>query len=88
MQYKSAALKLNDVYHWVHVAQEDKLVRKSEDYDEESDLVVVWETAVQPLTDVQRLTFLSLTIIVAIVAIHGNILVLYVNFSRFSYRLL
>lgn len=51
----------------------------------ESDFIVVWEAEVQPLTDVQRLIFLSLTIVIGLVAVVGNILVIYVNFSRFEF---
>lgn len=48
----------------------------------ERNLILLWEFEVQPLTDVQRLIFLSLTICVAIIAVLGNILVIYVNHSR------
>ncbi|CAO1415848.1 unnamed protein product [Diamesa serratosioi] len=53
-----------------------------ENNTEDDGKVVVWETAVQPLTDIQRITFAVLTVLVSIVAIIGNLLVLYVNFSR------
>lgn len=53
-----------------------------ENTTEDDGLIVVWETAVQPLTDIQRLIFAVFTILVSFVAIVGNILVLYVNFSR------
>lgn len=77
---------LRDVEHWINIAIDASADRKStsdedEDY-EESDIIVVWETAVQPLTDVQRLIFFSITILVLSIAIVGNFLVLYVNFSR------
>jgi hypothetical protein len=48
----------------------------------ERDLVLVWDIDLQTLTDVQRLIFLVLTILVVIVAVVGNLLVLYVNLSR------
>jgi hypothetical protein len=53
--------------------------------DKNSDFIVVWQALVQPLTDVQRLIFLFITIFVVIVAVVGNILVIYVNFSRFEF---
>ena len=62
-----------------------RLNTEDEEYEEkydENDLLVVWESAVQPLTDIQRLTFLVLIVLISIVAIVGNILVLYVNFLR------
>lgn len=91
MKTQSVMKMLNGVSHWIDIQYDNnKTTQKSEEfsddyenYDEESDLIVVWETGVQPLTDVQRLIFLAMTIIVTIVAICGNILVLYVNFSRF-----
>lgn len=54
----------------------------SENDTEDDGKVVVWESAVQPLTEIQRITFAVLTVLVAVVAIIGNLLVLYVNFSR------
>jgi hypothetical protein len=90
MLYKSVLLMLNSVEHWINVPLEGSTIKKAssgdeyEDYDEESDIIVVWETAVQPLTDIQRLIFLTLTVIVVTVSVVGNILVLYVNFSRFG----
>jgi hypothetical protein len=48
----------------------------------EADFMLVWESAVQPLTDVQRVAFFVVVTAVVIVAILGNLLVLYVNFSR------
>ncbi|CAO1413819.1 unnamed protein product [Diamesa tonsa] len=54
----------------------------SENTIENNGIVVVWESAVQPMTDIQRLTFEVLTILISFVAIVGNILVLYVNFLR------
>jgi hypothetical protein len=47
-----------------------------------SSLIIVWETAVIPLTEVQRITFLVITSIIVFVAYIGNGLVLYVNFCR------
>jgi hypothetical protein len=47
------------------------------------ELIVVWEKTVQPLTEFQRLVLLSLTIIITTIAVVGNLLVLYVNFTRF-----
>lgn len=85
-------LTLKGLQHWINIPLDENSTRKAsnrndeeEDYEDDG-VIVVWETAVQPLTDVQRLIFLSLTILVAIIAIHGNILVLYVNFSRFYKR--
>lgn len=48
----------------------------------EDKLSIVIETEIQPLTDVQRKIFLTLTIFIFTVAFIGNVLVLYVNFSR------
>lgn len=81
-------MPLNGFQHWININYGSNATEKHEDYEEdydevESDLIVVWESGVQPLTDVQRLIFLALTIIVTFVAICGNILVLYVNISRF-----
>ncbi|CAO1413827.1 unnamed protein product [Diamesa tonsa] len=53
-----------------------------ENSTEDDGVIVVWETAVQPLTDIQRIIFAVFTVLVSFVAIVGNILVLYVNFSR------
>jgi hypothetical protein len=87
MQTKSLMLTLKGVQHWINIDYESNRTSKADDYeyddDEDSNLIVVWESVVQPLTDVQRLIFLAMTIIVTIVAICGNILVLYVNISRF-----
>lgn len=87
MQTKSVMILLNDLQYWVNIKQDLNSSQKGEDYSdedyEESDIIVVWESGVQPLTDVQRLIFLALTIIVTIIAIVGNILVIYVNFTRF-----
>jgi hypothetical protein len=55
---------------------------EEEKEDRKPDIIVVWETAVMPLTERQRITFFVLTTIVSIVAILGNALVLYVNFTR------
>lgn len=78
---------LKGVQHWINIPSGKHSLQKtsdgSDDDEEDSDLIVVWETAVEPLTDLQRLIFLTFTIVVAIFAICGNILVLYVNFSRF-----
>lgn len=76
----------NSIEYWINVELSDS-AGKSHEYDdygdyEDSDLIVVWESGVQPLTSVQRLTFFIITIIIAVVAIVGNILVLYVNISR------
>lgn len=85
MIFKNVMLTYKDVEHWINIPIEGSSGKSSsyeyEDY-EESDSIVVWETAVQPLTDVQRLIFFSITILVASVAVVGNFLVLYVNFSR------
>lgn len=86
--YKQVLLMLNDVGFWINIQLEQNSSSKSadveyEDYSE-SDLIVVWETVVQPLTDVQRIILFSFTIFVAVIAVLGNILVLYVNFSRFA----
>lgn len=42
--------------------------------------LIVWENAVETLTDVQRIIFFIITTFVVFVAICGNVLVLYVNF--------
>ncbi|KAG5667433.1 hypothetical protein PVAND_015413 [Polypedilum vanderplanki] len=54
------------------------------DYEEENipDLIVVYESAVMPLSKRQRIIFFVLTSIVSFLAIIGNALVLYVNFTR------
>lgn len=84
-------LLLNDTEFWIRIPLEDNVTSKLSDdgddyYDEEqqtSDVMTVWETAVRPLTDSQRLIFFVITIVVVVFAVIGNILVLYVNFSRF-----
>lgn len=86
MSYKNVMMMLSNVAYWINIPLETTAISKTS-YDEysdyeESDLIVVWETAVQPLTDLQRLIFLAITIVIIVVAGTGNILVLYVNFSR------
>lgn len=90
MFYKSVLLMLNSVEYWINLPIEEHEVKGLEDdYSdyEDSDIIVVWETSVQPLTVIQRLTFFALTILVVVVSVVGNLLVLYVNFSRFVSRL-
>jgi hypothetical protein len=89
MHYKNAMLTLKGVQHWINIPFNKKsLETEPGDSDEadsdyyEDDLIVVWESGVQPLSDVQRLTFLTLTIIIVVIAVVGNLLVLYVNLSR------
>jgi hypothetical protein len=83
--HKSVLLILNNHEYWLNVELPES-VAKSHDYDygdyEDSDIIAVWETGIQPLTDVQRMVFLVITVLIAIVAVFGNILVLYVNMSR------
>lgn len=88
MKYRSVLLFLQSQQHWINIPEDDensisKASSDDNEDDESSDLIVVWETAVQPLTDAQRLIFFIITVAVAFVAIVGNALVLYVNFSRF-----
>lgn len=52
------------------------------DEKDSDDVLVISETEIQPLTDFQRFLFMSLTIFIFVIAFFGNILVLYVNFSR------
>ncbi|CRL05729.1 CLUMA_CG018758, isoform A [Clunio marinus] len=88
MSYKSNLLMLNNVEYWINIPLEENTIISRVNADDEygdyedTDIVVVWETAVQPLTDIQRLIFLTLTILVAFVSVVGNSLVLYVNISR------
>lgn len=78
--------KLDTIENFTQSLIKGRFNSEYDEYYEENDtddgLIVVWETAVQPLTDVQRLTFAVLTVLVSFVAIVGNVLVLYVNFSR------
>lgn len=89
MFYTDVRLLLNDAEYWLSIPSEDnvtsKTIEEEEDYDDQqsNDITVVWETAVRPLTDVQRLIFLVFTLLVVVFAVVGNILVLYVNISRF-----
>lgn len=93
MLYHNAMLTLRNDSHWLNIPFENSEMKKSlnDKYDDNNDpksqLWVVWETAVQPLTDVQRLIFLAFTILVVVVSIVGNVLVLYVNFSRFVVKI-
>jgi len=48
----------------------------------DASFVIVWETAVSPLSKTQRISFFILTAIICTVAYLGNVLVLYVNFTR------
>lgn len=48
----------------------------------EKNLILLKEFEVEPLTDVQRLIFFWVTICIAIIALLGNLLVIYVNISR------
>jgi hypothetical protein len=86
MQLKNVSLKLNDLEYFVNISL--PAVKKERWYDEgfedveDINMIVVWETAIQPLTDVPRLIFLAITIFVVVLAILGNILVLYVNYWR------
>lgn len=49
---------------------------------QEANFILVWESAVMPLTEIQRITFFVIITIVVVVAVFGNSLVLYVNFIR------
>lgn len=88
MPYKSVLLMLKNVEYWINIPLGENVVSKASDdeygdYDEsDNEFYVVWETGVQPLSDLQRLIFFTITVIVIIVAVVGNVLVLYVNFSR------
>lgn len=79
-------LHKNEISCNSNASMDSKINLKSMRYDfeghREPDFIIVWETAVSPLTETQRITFFVLTIIVVIVALIGNALVLYVNFSR------
>ena len=82
---------LKNVEYWINIPLETSSISLASEVEynsdyEESDLIVVWETAVQPLTDLQRAIFFAITIIVIVVAGIGNILVLYVNFSRSDFK--
>lgn len=91
MHYKNAMLTLKGVQHWINIPFNKKSLETEHgdsdeaesDYYEDDDLIVVWESAVQPMSDMQRLIFLTLTVIIVVIAIVGNLLVLYVNLSRF-----
>lgn len=89
MFYTDVRLLLNDAEFWISIPSEDNVTSKTteeeEEYDEQqsNDLTVVWETSVRPLTDAQRMIFLVFTLLVAVFAVVGNFLVLYVNISRF-----
>lgn len=87
MFYEQFLSQLRDPKNQINFTIEMNSIKKaSDDYYEDyhgGNLIVVWEPAVQPLTDVQRIIFFALTIFVAMIAIPGNFLVLYVNFSRF-----
>jgi hypothetical protein len=48
----------------------------------DASFVIVWETAVSPLSKTERMIFFVLTTIICTVAYLGNVLVLYVNFTR------
>lgn len=91
MSFKSIRLMLENVAYWIDIPLEESdtsfetMEGQSSENDadyQEDNIIVVWETAVQPLTDLQRLIFFSITIVVVIVALVGNVLVLYVNVSR------
>jgi hypothetical protein len=89
--YYPAYLSRGDDVYLINIEMDENSTstpRQDEfDYDEsveriERDLILVWDLDLQTLTDVQRLIFLVLTIFVVIVAVVGNLLVLYVNLSR------
>lgn len=85
MSFQRVLLLHKGADYWINIPLETNSTSKvaaTENQETESEPVVIWETAVQPLTDVQRLIFFSLTIIVAVIAVLGNVLVLYVNISR------
>lgn len=83
-------VKTNAVTTWNEVFNLKSSTKsmKTQNAKEDSGFIVVWQALVQPLTDVQRLMFLSITIFVVVVAVVGNILVIYVNFSRFVFELM
>lgn len=89
MSHKNIMLMWKNVQYWINIPPENAIGRASEndysDYDD-SEFVVLWETAVQSLTDLQRLIFFAITIVVVVVAVLGNILVLYVNLTRLAQR--
>lgn len=78
-------LMLKDVQSWAKSPLNQSLEDYSEDYYRNIHESLYKETAFEPLTDVQRLTLLYLTVIVAIFATVGNVFVLYVNFVRFVF---
>lgn len=89
--YYPAYLKGGDDVYWINIAMENSTSKSSSrvdgfDYDGniKRDLILLWEQSVQPLTDFQRLIFLVATIFIVGLALVGNMLVLYVNFSRYS----
>lgn len=84
MNHKSGLLTSNGTRNRIESQVNESLLQDvSDDDDYLDDFRVVWETEVQPLTDVQRHIFLCLTIFILTVAVVGNMLVLYVNFSRY-----
>jgi hypothetical protein len=91
MMHKRVLLTLKDAKYWVDITLPESEVKSSDDdyadyEDSEFQWHAVWETGVQPLTDTQRLIFSIVTILITAIAIVGNILVLYVNISRFSLK--
>jgi len=96
MIHKSVLMFNGNVSYWLKIQSRKLNITSTttatydDDYDYEYDgdeegrsgLHVVWETEVQPFTDLQRWILSVVVIIVAFIAILGNLLVLYVNFSR------
>lgn len=86
MNLQKISLKLNELEYSLNISQSEgkkgKWYNEGFEEVEDSDLIVVWETKVKPLNDVQRQIFLMLTLTVVTFAVIGNIVVLYVNYWR------
>lgn len=79
-------MELNSSKIWATLKQNVIVITPEDDNIlriDENKFKVVLETTIQPLSDFQRLIFLIITIVVVTLAVVGNVLVLYVNLSRF-----
>ncbi|XP_070503092.1 orexin receptor type 2-like [Chironomus tepperi] len=72
----------NSIDFKINFADIQKNVSRFDEDVLDASFVIVWETAVSPLSKRERILFFVLTTIICTVAYLGNVLVLYVNFTR------
>lgn len=81
---KLLALNSDDVVENYGKIMERKVSDEVKNYSSMSvrNLLVTWESTVQPLNFTERMVFLTITIIVCVLALMGNLMTIYVIFAR------